>query len=58
MSHANYKEILLNSYLSISDSTSGLKEIGYAKLVFFILFLEEKELDIKSIIKLTADYIN
>jgi hypothetical protein len=58
MPDINYKEILLNSYLSISDSTSGLKEIGYAKLLFFILFLEEKELSVKEIINLTSNYID
>lgn len=57
MDEINYKKILLNSYLSICDSASGLKEIGYAKLIFFVLFLENKEIDRDGIKKNTSDYI-
>ncbi|MDD3285357.1 MAG: hypothetical protein PHG95_01875 [Patescibacteria group bacterium] len=49
MDNADYKKILLNSYLSISDSVAGLKEISYAKLIFFVLFLENREINIKEL---------
>ena len=57
MEKINYKEILLNSYLCICDSTSGLKEIGYAKLLFFVLFLENKEVSRSDIKKTVANYV-
>jgi len=54
----DYKDLLLNSYIAISDPMSGLKDIAYAKLVFLILFLEGKQLNIKELKEKIAQIIN
>src|SRR5665647_1886982 len=54
----NYREILLNSYIALSDSTLGLKDIAYAKLLFLVFYFEDKPLKEKEIKRKASVILN
>lgn len=56
--HVKYRETLLNSYLSISNSTSSLKDIAYAKLIYLILYVENKLLNIDELLCACSGFLD
>lgn len=53
-----YQDALLNAYLSLSRETASLKDFAYARIILWVLYMEDNYLDINSIVKEVAQVID
>jgi len=53
-----YREVLLNSYLKLSREAEPLKDIAYAHMVLWVLFIEKQALSLDEIIEKSAQLMS